>query len=383
MKVSVVVPVYNGELYIEQCICSILAQNYKDFELLIIDDGSTDSSGKICDAYANMDDRIKVIHKKNEGLIKARITGIEASRFEWISFVDADDWIDKIFLQRLVDSLKNEKADIAISGCMAEKDKMSRPIQNRILPGVYENDKLKNCFFPRMLYYQGFYEFGIMPYMCNKVFRKDLLRKCYIDIDTKIYDGEDVAVVYPYLLSSKRIVVIDDAMYHYRIHENSMSNKREKGFYENVSRLYLHLNKKFKESNYYDIMRPQLDEYMRMMIWKGTPEDIRGKSEQYFFPFTKIRPNSDIVLYGAGEVGKKYYQQIMRTKYCKIVTWVDKNHIELSAQSIPVDAPEVIFEKKYDYVVIANVAEKIRNEIKSCLIGWGVKAESIVMGEET
>lgn len=382
MEVSVVVPVYNEELYIEKCICSILSQTYRNFELLLVDDGSTDRSGEICDTFASMDDRIRVIHKKNEGLIKTRIRGIEASRSEWISFIDADDWIDEIFLEQLVKSLKNEKADIVISGCIAEKDKISRPIHNLILPGVYENDKLKNYFFSCMLYYQGFYEFGIMPYMCNKIFCKELLRKCYIGIDTKIYDGEDVAVVYPYLLSSKKVVVINEDMYHYRIHENSMTNKINKGFYENVSRLYLYLNKKFKESTYYCLMRPQLDEYMRMMIWKGTPENIRGKTEQYFFPFAKVKQNSDIVLYGAGEVGKKYYQQIMRTKYCNIVSWVDKNYMELSAQGIPIEPLETALEKEFDYVVIANATEKIRNEIKFRLIGLGVEEEVIVSGEE-
>lgn len=382
MNISVIVPIYNGELYVEKCINSILIQTNRSFELILVDDGSTDNSGKICEAFAEKDSRVKVIHKKNGGLINARITGIEAAKNELISFVDADDWIDEVFLERMATILKNKNADIVISGCMAEKCGFSRTIENLISPGVYEGDKLINGFFPRMLYYKGFYEFGVMPYMCNKMFRRELLKSCYHNIDTKIYDGEDVAVAYPYLLFSKKVVVIDAPMYHYRIHEKSMTNKRDRGFYENVSRLYLHLNKVFKASKYYEVMRTQLDEYMRMMIWKGTPADMRGKTEQYFFPFAKVIQNSDIILYGAGEVGKKYYQQIMRTKYCRITSWADKNYLELSAQGIPIESPEAALGKEFDYIVIANAKDKIRNEIKSYLIRLGVKEGAIVMGEE-
>ena len=382
MNISVIVPIYNGELYVEKCINSILAQTNRCFELVLVDDGSTDNSGKICETFAEKDSRVKVIHKKNAGLINARITGIEAAKNELISFVDADDWIDEMFLERMAAVLEDKNADIVISGCMAEKCGFSRTIENLISPGVYEGDKLINCFFPHMLYYKGFYEFGVMPYMCNKMFRRKFLKSCYFNIDTKIYDGEDVAVVYPYLLFSKKVVVIDDPMYHYRLHENSMTNKRDRGFYENVSRLYLHLNKAFMASKHYEVMGPQLDEYMRMMIWKGTPAEVRGKTEQYFFPFARVLQNSDIILYGAGEVGKKYYQQIMRTKYCRIVSWVDRDYMELSAQGLSVEAPETILKYTFDYIVIANVKDKIRNEIKSYLISRGVREEMIVMGEE-
>lgn len=382
MGISVIVPVYNGELYISECINSILMQTEKNFELILIDDGSTDNSGKICDRFADSDSRIRVVHKENKGLINARITGIEMAEYELIAFVDADDWIEDIYLERMLKARDKTNADIVISGCMAEKDGAKKSIENLILPGIYEEDKLEKDFIPRMLYYKGFYEFGIMPYMCNKIFRKDLLQKCYMKINTSIYDGEDAAVVYPYLLSAKKVVVIEDNMYHYRIHENSMTYKRDEGFYENVSKLYLHLNSQFKLSKYYDLMRPQLDEYMRMMIWQGTPEERKGITEQYVFPFGKILHNSDIILYGAGEVGKKYYQQIKRTKFCNIVSWVDKNYLALSGQGICIEAPEIIVGKQFDYIVIANAKAKIRGEIKAYLYTIGIRTEQIIMGEE-
>lgn len=379
-KISTILPVYNGEQYLEKSIGSILAQTFVDYELIIVDDGSTDCSGSICDEYANRDNRIKVIHKKNEGLICARITGIEAASGDYICFVDADDWVEDNFLEILLAPMVSESADIVVSGCVNEVGNVSNKIENLIPSGTYEGGKLIEVLYPQMLWYGAFYQFGILPYMCNKIFRKELLKYCYKDIDTKIYDGEDVAVTYPYLLSAKKIVVIGDCLYHYQIHEGSMSSKKDCKFYENVSRLYLHLNKMFCSSPHYDILIPQLNQYMRFMIWLGTPEEERDK-ERYYFPYRKVERGSSIILYGAGRVGIRYYRQMRETKYCTVILWTDKNYRKLSEEGLLVEAPEEILKRKYDYVVIANAKAKIQTEIKKYLLELGVNERQIILGE--
>ena len=97
-QISIVVPVYNVEKYLERCIDSILAQTFTDFELLLINDGSKDSSGLICDKYAEKDSRIRVFHKENEGVSRARNLGISNARGRWLCFIDSDDWVDKEYL---------------------------------------------------------------------------------------------------------------------------------------------------------------------------------------------------------------------------------------------------------------------------------------------
>ncbi len=382
IKVSVVLPVYNGEQYLEKSIVSVLSQTYMNFELIIVNDGSTDGSGSVCDKFSKKDSRIKVVHKKNEGLICARITGIEAASGSYIAFVDADDWVDETFLEHLIKPVEAAGADIVISGCISEVNGISIRTPNLIPAGIYEKNMLEEIFYPKMLWYKGFYQFGIQPYLCTKFFRKGLLEKCYMDMDTRIYDGEDVAVVYPYLLCAKKAVVIKDCMYHYRIHENSMSAKKGEGFYENICRLYIYLNQQFKASSYYDVLLPQLNQYMRRMLWIGMPKEDKEKEQQFCFPFGKIEPGSDIVLYGAGGVGIKYYQQLKRTKYCNIVSWVDKRYFEFAAYGASVESPDVVCSKKYDSIVIANAEAGIREEIKKYLIDLGVREEQIVMGEQ-
>lgn len=380
MDVSIVVPIHNGEFFLKESIESLLSQSHTNFELILVNDGSKDQTGILCDRFAEKDHRIRVIHKNNQGVTCARITGVEAANSELVAFVDVDDWVDKNFLERLLISMKTANADIVISGCIYERGTTTTISRNLIEEGIYEGEELIKTVISKMLYYKGFYQFGIQPYMWNKLFRKKELLSCLKEINTKIYDGEDVAVVYPYILKTKRVVVINDCMYHYRVHEGSVSFKKKKDFYANVSRLYLQLYKNCQDSQYFELMRPQIDEYMRRMVWLGTSRDI-AEEDRLFFPFRQIASGCKIVLYGAGLIGRVYRRQIEKTKYCKVVSWVDQNYIELSLQGLPVEDPNTIWKLKFDYVVIANGKERIQKEIKLYLIGMGIQKEQIVAGD--
>ena len=113
-KISIIVPVYKVERYLENCIESIINQTFKDFELILVDDGSPDRCGLICDNYAKKDERIKVIHKKNEGLSAARNSGIQIAKGEYIAFVDSDDCINKNMYETLYDTAIENKSDIVV-----------------------------------------------------------------------------------------------------------------------------------------------------------------------------------------------------------------------------------------------------------------------------
>src|SRR5690606_27273688 len=111
-KVSVIIPVYNAEKYLRECIDSVLAQTFDDFELLLINDGSTDGSGKICDEYAQKDARVKVFHKENGGVSSARNLGLDNAKGEWITFIDSDDWIGENYFYCL--TLNNENVGLIL-----------------------------------------------------------------------------------------------------------------------------------------------------------------------------------------------------------------------------------------------------------------------------
>ena len=129
MLFSVVVPVYNVEKYLRECVESILRQTFDDFELILVDDGSKDSSGAICDEYAATDNRIKVIDKENEGQAIARNLGIKIAKGEYLGFVDSDDWVDEEYFENLYESAQRNNCDIACAGfkrCKPNKTKIKK-----------------------------------------------------------------------------------------------------------------------------------------------------------------------------------------------------------------------------------------------------------------
>lgn len=352
VKVSVIIPVYNGEKYLRKCIDSVLGQTFRDYELILVEDGSKDSTGQLCDEYALADSRVRVIHKRNEGLICARKDGIASAKGELIAFVDADDWIEEDFLEILVENMVRNQADIVITGCVKERGHVAEILSNGIPDGIYEAERVIQNIFPCMLHYEGFYRFGILPYMWNKLYKKDILRKCYQNINTDIYDGEDAAVVYPYLLKVKKAVVLSVFKYHYRIHEQAMTALKKSDYYENCCFLYLHLVNEFKKTGYLESLLPQLDQYLRMMVWQGSQERFI-EAEKYIFPFHKVPKDSAIILYGAGVVGQTYYYQIKKTGYCQISAWVDRNYQRDELRNLGVTGETVLEEKEYQFIVIA------------------------------
>jgi raffinose-raffinose alpha-galactotransferase len=114
--VSVIIPVFNVEQYIERCVESVINQEYKNIEIILVDDGSTDQSGMLCDELATKDERIHVIHKKNGGLSSARNSGLEHASGEWVTFIDSDDWVTEDYVSGMYNTAEMSKADVVIGG---------------------------------------------------------------------------------------------------------------------------------------------------------------------------------------------------------------------------------------------------------------------------
>ena len=144
---SIIVPVYNVENYLNKCIESILLQTYKNIEVILVDDGSTDLSGKICDKYKRKDKRVKVIHKANEGLVKARKTGIEYASGEVVAYVDGDDWIEMDMYSSMIEHM-DDNVDVVTSGLIYEwKDHERRKIvKDGLKTGFYNRNEIEKVW---------------------------------------------------------------------------------------------------------------------------------------------------------------------------------------------------------------------------------------------
>lgn len=212
---SIIVPVYNDEKYLDRCVNSILKQTFTDFELLLIDDGSTDNSPHMCDDYATMDSRVKVIHQNNQGITGARNTGIEAATGDYIAFMDHDDWLDGDMYEKLMKTAQEYDADIVKCGINYTdgEDQNSRYTYGEGLK-VYQGNQIIEQFFVKR-----------HVLIWNAVYRAEIAKKVVYPDTNRLMDGhEDNYAAFFYCLYAKKMVLRDDTFYNY--HQNDASFSR-------------------------------------------------------------------------------------------------------------------------------------------------------------
>lgn len=239
---SVIVPIYKVEKYLPQCIESILAQTHRDFELILVDDGSPDRCPQICDEYAIKDGRVKVIHKKNGGLISARKAGLKEAQGEYICFVDGDDFISNDMLATYERELGKQKVDVICTGYSSYYDE--HKINPVLQPGgnrVYNKSELQEELYPKMLSKTPFFSFYIFPAIWAKCFRRSIGETVYQNIPDEISLGEDAAVAYPLLIAAESVSILNYTGYMYRQNPDSITHTYDKNLYEKIRSLIVHL----------------------------------------------------------------------------------------------------------------------------------------------
>lgn len=209
-KISIVVPVYNVALYLPMCIDSILRQSFSDFELLLIDDGSTDESGKICDRFAEGDNRITVVHQQNSGAASAKNVGIDMATGEYIAFIDSDDWVESNWLERVLAVFRSTSASAVeysfIRECLQGRERGN------------ESDFTTRLFTAEE-YMAQYLDNWTCSLFWNKIFRRELLKKIRFRKERRCIDDE--FFTYKVISGAAYVARINDELYHYRQRENS------------------------------------------------------------------------------------------------------------------------------------------------------------------
>lgn len=218
---SIIVPVYNAECYLERCLNSILNQTYKNLEIILIDDGSTDNSPFICDKYASLDNRIKVIHQNNEGQGNARRKGIKLSKGNYIAFVDNDDYIRPNMYETMIDLIKKNKVDICVCLWNYETDDGYQSVNAKTYSSratiLGQHNSLD---FAHYIYSETPYEYGIVTAPWNKVFKKEILQDIYFSGKR----GEEEEMIDSILSKNIKIFVDKHDFYIWCHHASSMSH---------------------------------------------------------------------------------------------------------------------------------------------------------------
>ena len=220
--VSIIVPIYNIEKYLIRCIESILAQTYKNIEIILVDDQSIDKSTEICDSYAKLDNRIKVIHKLNGGVADARNVGITTATGKYLVFIDGDDYVNKDMVEKLYNAVEVNDADIAI--CNYEYVNENGEIISSINRKVFENN-LNEILIDEVIYWKNYNDYDKIYYVVlwNKIYKREVFG------DLKFPKGkihEDEAILHRLLNRCEKIVCLNEKMYNYVQRHGSIMNRK-------------------------------------------------------------------------------------------------------------------------------------------------------------
>ncbi len=239
-EVSIIVPVFQAEYYLSRCIDSILRQTFVDFEVLLIDDGSIDNSGVICDVYAEKDSRIRVFHRKNGGISSARNTGLDNATGKYIMFCDSDDYVEENWVSGLYQSICREKSVISVCGFFTErKDSNQR---------IYKSIQIESSI-PYSEYYR-LREISIDQFVWNKIFLNSVIQKHSLRFDESMVYGEDAVFVMNYVMAEDgQIGICCENTYAYQINEDSVSHKYIDGLWECYLTVFSTRDKLFNQFN--------------------------------------------------------------------------------------------------------------------------------------
>lgn len=380
--ISIIVPIYNAEKYLEQCLDSIVSQKYSDKEVILIDDGSTDNSLSICYQYAEKYPYINVYHFENAGLVRARKRGVELATKEYIGFVDSDDWIEPDMYTEMMQLLCETNSDVIASGIICEYENGTKEINlGSIEAGIYNKEKIES-FLSKMIYDEEIMFPGLSPALWNKIFKRKWLEGIYEEIDDRLTLGEDAIVTYPLICKATQIYIMNKAYYHYRIHMQSMAHTYNINTFEKILRFEKNFKCIMECRNLLEKYNYAIDRYsfifLRNAIKKVYNIDAEMESIKYAFPFERFEKGCKLVIYGFGKVGKSYWSYLSNSNYIDLIGVADKNYKNYCFYDVNIFSPDKLGEMKCDYILIALENEIIAREVKEMMIDMGVESEKIL-----
>lgn len=366
ITLSVVVAVYNVEAYVERAIDSIIGQTYKKLEIILVDDGSTDRSGAICDSYAKRDDRIVVIHKENGGLISARKAGIGQATGEYTTSFDSDDWIEEDAYEKIVEKLRIFRPDMLTFGFKKEFENQIEEYKLEMKEGLYNKDELWMNLNSDIAE-KKFYHRPINVSQCTKVTKTDILRKYQMDCPDWGSKNEDEMVIFPCLLNIDSLYCHEGTYYHYCMRKKSVTWDAQEKNYGQYKVVANHLIKAYRECK----NRDRIEEYILLykvfvLLIVDFMEKMLVGDQCLCYP--KLKRGNRIIVYGKGLLADRLMTGIRESDFCEIVANIDRTDAEIIQN---------MREDQYDYVVMAVLDAAILNRSIENLLRLGVKEEKI------
>lgn len=381
-----IVPIYNTIQYIVDCLTSIYNQNLTDIEIILVDDGSTDGCREVCDKAALSDGRFKVVHQDNLGLPAARMAGLHMATGRFVTFVDADDWIEQDYCECLYAAVRDTGAELAVAGHFMDGKDYSKVQASCLLPGFYDRERLEQEVWP-VLFHDDFQsDWSVYPYLWGKLFLREKLVSWQQRVEAGIGLGEDVCVTFPYLLHASSLVIIEKPLYHYVQHGGSMMHKRL-GVEDmaHFRQIYQLVGDSIPASLHPAGLQRQLRQYILTCIliprspWL-LPE--MGKLP-YLFPFRDVPQGSRVIIYGAGTFGQALHDFLACTSFATCVLWLDARAALLRDEGMEVASlQEVSAWPEHDYILVPIMNAHTAGAVRRDLLASGAEPDKIRCLEE-
>ena len=317
MKTAIIVPIFNVEKYLNNCIDSILRQSNRNFELILVDDGSTDGSGKICDKYlkSKLDVVIKVIHKKNKGLVSAWKKGVSSISKDCthILFIDPDDWISDSYLNFLHECYLKSNADIIVTSITRVHGENRTLVKFPIANGVYTSEHI-DTIYSHLLNNGGFFTRGLPVNRWGKLLRKELVLENMHYVSDDVTFAEDLNLFFPMIIKSSIIEVIQDSSesYYYRIRKDSMLRKYDANMWNSINKVYEVLMSISTTTNNLKLIQQVNKDYVGAvnLCYKNNLENTNGLKNA--LKFIKLLHTNSMFINALKDVDLREYSYIDR-----------------------------------------------------------------------
>jgi len=358
-EVSVLVTSYNIEEYIEECICSIFENQGTPYEVIVVDDGSSDATRNVLERLAIRFPLLQIVKQDNQGVTKARINGLLHAKGNYVVFVDGDDYVLPDMLRVLMDAAAENGADVILNQAYIRKSGNQEDIYESGIDETmcHGREELKNFLWDDET------GRGILPNLWGNLYRKSVALKAMQEMPQDVRYAEDEMFLWSLLHFAETIKLIRTPIYVYRHRANSVCNTRQTHFLRDLDEKYNYLynlyfdNPQIKKQLAYKTVH----ELMSLRFLDG------GAIEFHMFPYQVIPGGRRIILYGAGQVGQSYYRQIEVNHYCEIVAWCDSRFEVLGDDRI-IGIQEALSLASYDYILIAILNERMAEHIKQELV---------------
>lgn len=377
-SISVIVTAYNCERYLKQCLESIQDQTFSDFECILVNDGSTDDTEKICRSFCDADERFSLISQVNQGAFAARRTGLEEAKGKYVFVFDGDDFIRNDMFEVMVEVVSRDKSDVVI--CLKsifDERKNYSAGEPAILPdGKYEKSDGK---IRVSLFYSDTGAEGLSINLYDKLIRRKNLIRAYSNAESRLHYFEDAAVSVPVLLDAESVSIVNQPFYVYRQHGDSICHKQDERYLEQLNIFYAFMKKTLLDKDAGDVI-PKLERFLTEHVFFGL-NYMMGLSVRipFYVPdLSAFRQNEKILLYGAGMVGRDYYHFMKSFCPDRIAGWVDQRAEQLQKEGFPVIRPDQISTCPYDKILLAVMFEDGAEKIKESLMGMSIPGERIV-----